>query len=124
MAKTRKEKIVSKLEDMKKMARKELTAFADQVKGDNPSYAMSWSAGAFTSAAEHDFAVEGLTFFNNPDKGDDDDKMVDIFQDYTKRTVLSKTRNLSNKSTSVTANYVDDCALEVRARFLDDIKFL
>lgn len=124
MARSRKDRVVEKLEGMKESARKQIDLFAKTLLGAAPSYAMSWSANTFISAAEFDFAVEALTFFNNAEKGDDDDKMVDIFLKFTQRTVLSKSKSVSNKSTSVTSNYADDCALEVRARFLDDIKFV
>jgi hypothetical protein len=115
-----KDQIVRKLESMLESGEQQRDKFITKLQ-DNPAYAMSWSQSMFMVAAEIDFATEALAFFNTY-KGEEDP--VQIFLNYTQKTVFQKSRHVSNKSTSVSSNYMDDCHLECRAAFLDDIVWL
>lgn len=124
MARTRKDKIINKLESMRKGARQQLDAFADKIKGEDPSNALIWSANIFASAAEYTFAVDSLSYFKGDNGETDDDKLVNIFLEYTQRIVNIKATKIANKSTSIPSNYMNDLILEVHARFLDETKFI
>ena len=108
------EQIVRQLERMRDESRADLDEFADKLKGNEPAYALSWGANQFINAAEFEFAMGWLEFFNS----EEPTSTVEVFLATLQREVLDKACYVSNKSSSVMSNYMDDCVLEVKARFL------
>lgn len=116
-----KEQMISRLESMRDRARKQIDTFAEEIKGDNPAYYFSWGASQFISAAEFEFAKGWLNFFVKDNE--EGVNPVEVMLNAVQRVVLEKSRSVANKSTSVTSNYMDDCTLEVYARFIDDCRY-
>ena len=88
---------------------------------ENPAYAMSWSRGAFTAAAEVEFAGQWLYFLGQ--KHEDRDAAFETLAVGVSKTVADKARYINNHSSSATSNLMDQCQLAVAAKFLEDLNW-
>lgn len=115
------EKIVRKLTGKAETARTQLDKFVEEIKSDDPARAFAWSRSQFKYAAELSLATEWLTFFKQEFNEIDP---VEMYKESLQSFIVGKAAGASNKSTSVTSNYMDDCLLQVAAEFLRDCRYL